>query len=186
MNAIQHQLRVTKPCQETWSSMTEKGNGRHCNSCDKIVIDFSILSDDEIKAYFLKNINKSVCGRFHKNQIDRIKICISPFVLNKSIPFWKKFLIIFLVCFGSNLYPFDTILHSKSNLYAQSPSNKKLRKKVNYKFTKKKIKKIKEVSFIFEQWTEHTVWDLPKLFLHQQPCQRHRLLELNRILLRKI
>lgn len=147
MSSVQHKLIVSKPCQETWTSMTQTDNGRYCKSCDKVVIDFSILSDDEIGTFFLKNISSPVCGRFHTNQIDRIRIYIPSHVLNKRIPYWKKFLIIFLVCFGSNLYPFDTILDSKPSLYAQSSSNKQVRKKINYKHTRKKIKRVEEATF---------------------------------------
>ena len=126
--------------------MTEAENGRHCKSCDKIVIDFSVLSDDEVRSFFLKNSSKPVCGRFHKNQIDRIRIHIPSYVLNKPLPYWKKFLIIFLVCFGSNLYPFDTFINSTPGIYAQSSSDKPARKKINNKLPKKKIWLIKEVT----------------------------------------
>jgi hypothetical protein len=154
MNPLQHKIIVTKPCQEAWSSMTKTDNGRHCKSCDKLVIDFSILSDDEIRDFFFKNSNNPVCGRFHKNQIDRITIYIQSYVLKKPIPQWKKFLIIFLVCFGSNLYPFDTIVESKSGLYAQSSSNKQVRGKINHKHNRKKIKRVKETEIIFDPQSE--------------------------------
>jgi hypothetical protein len=150
MSSSQHKLMVTKPCQEAWGSMTHTDNGRHCKSCDKLVIDFSILSDDEISSFFSKNINNPVCGRFHKNQIDRISIYIPTYVLKKPIALWKKFLIIFLVCFGSNLYPFDTILGSNPGLYAQTSSKKQVRKKINYKHKKKKIRLFRELTFILD------------------------------------
>ena len=119
-----HKLIVTKPCQEDWNSMMPADSGRHCKSCDKIVVDFSVLNDDEIKTFFITNYNNPVCGRFKKSQIDRIRIYIPSHVFNKPIPFWKKFLIIFLICFGNNLYPFDIIIGNSPDLYAQSVANK--------------------------------------------------------------
>src|SRR5438552_3030565 len=123
MSSLSNKLVVKKPCQERWSSMANAGNGRHCKSCNKIVIDFSVLSDDEISTFFLSNSHNPVCGRFHQSQIDRIKISLPSDVLDKRIPYWKKFLVIFLICFGSQLYPFDLVLHDHSNLYAQSSVN---------------------------------------------------------------
>ena len=113
--------------------MTNADSGRYCKSCDKIVVDFSVLSDNEIRAFFLTNNHKPVCGRFHKSQVDRIRISIPSHVFNKQISYWKKFLIIFLICFGSNLYPFDVIISDYPNLYAQSSTNKAAQKKHNLK-----------------------------------------------------
>ena len=136
MSPSSHKIVVTKPCQQAWSSMIEADNGRYCKSCDKIVIDFSVVSDDEIRSFFLKNSSDPVCGRFHKSQLDRIRINIPSYVLRKPIPFWKKFLIIFLICFGSNLYLFDTFVNGKPALYAQSSSKKPARKKIHTHRTK--------------------------------------------------
>jgi hypothetical protein len=150
MSSASHKLVVTKPCREEWSSMTNADSGRHCKSCDKIVIDFSVLEDNEIRAFFLKNNHNPVCGRFHKSQVDRIRISVSSDVLNKQIPYWKKFLIIFLICFSSNLYPFDVIMSDHPNLYAQSSTNKAARKKHN----SKRAKKIKIADVVCNPGTE--------------------------------
>jgi len=45
----------TKPCSESWSGMTPTECGRHCNKCDKVVVDFGKLSDEQI----VERINKS-------------------------------------------------------------------------------------------------------------------------------
>lgn len=50
--------------------MTPHSNGRHCVSCDKVVRDFSQMSDTQL-AYVLQNMNGSTCGHFRKDQIDR-------------------------------------------------------------------------------------------------------------------
>jgi hypothetical protein len=39
------QINIPKPCHENWHSMTPKEQGRFCGSCDKIVVDFSKMSD---------------------------------------------------------------------------------------------------------------------------------------------
>ncbi len=41
--------------------------GRHCGACNKVVIDFSNMKDEDIIQYLLKNTNS--CGRFYKAQL---------------------------------------------------------------------------------------------------------------------
>ena len=120
--------------------MTDAESGKHCKSCNKVVTDFSILDDAEIKNFFLKAGDQPVCGRFKSSQLDRVKIYIPTYVFSKPIPYWKKFLLIFLICFGNNLYPFDVIVGSKTSLYAQTAAPKKGVKK-KYKEQKEKIHK---------------------------------------------
>ena len=48
--------------------MSSTENGRHCISCNKIVIDFSNWEIEDIKNY-LKDTNKNVCGSFKSLQV---------------------------------------------------------------------------------------------------------------------
>lgn len=64
------QVQVPDPCHENWSQMTDTDKGRFCLSCSKEVIDFSMMTDQEI----LNHISKAaggVCGRFNKEQLNR-------------------------------------------------------------------------------------------------------------------
>ncbi len=64
------QLQVPKPCHESWANMTEIEKGRFCLSCRKEVIDFSLMSDQQI----LEQISKAsagFCGRFNNEQLNR-------------------------------------------------------------------------------------------------------------------
>lgn len=63
-------LSVPTPCDENWSQMTCTAAGRHCSSCNKTVVDFSILSDAAIFAV-IANSNGAVCGRFSDDQLQR-------------------------------------------------------------------------------------------------------------------
>lgn len=64
------QLSIPEPCHESWQSMTPDTNGRFCKSCQKTVIDFSIMSDQEI-VKVMNNAGDDVCGYFHPDQLDR-------------------------------------------------------------------------------------------------------------------
>ncbi|MCB9205070.1 MAG: carboxypeptidase-like regulatory domain-containing protein [Flavobacteriales bacterium] len=67
-------LSVPEPCHEKWSEMTQSEKGRFCTSCQKEVVDFSILTDDQLINRLSKATGKT-CGRFHRVQLDK---CISP------------------------------------------------------------------------------------------------------------
>jgi hypothetical protein len=63
-------LHIPEPCRENWDAMTTADKGRHCNSCNKIVVDFSIMSDRQVLDYF-KDATGKTCGRFHDDQLQR-------------------------------------------------------------------------------------------------------------------
>lgn len=65
------QLTVAEPCHENWDKMSPVQQGRFCGSCQKQVVDFSVMSDRELLQFFQKPSTGSVCGRFMTGQLDR-------------------------------------------------------------------------------------------------------------------
>ncbi|MBT32487.1 MAG: hypothetical protein CMO01_22715 [Thalassobius sp.] len=61
-------LDIPKPCGEKWSTFTPTATGGFCASCQKNVIDFTKMTDDEIQQFFL-NKPRHACGRFHPSQL---------------------------------------------------------------------------------------------------------------------
>ncbi len=82
--------------------MSPDEKGAFCNVCSKTVIDFTSLSDEEVQNYFLNNRGKKNCGRFRNDQLINANDPLKQ-LLADAIPFWKKFLAIVLVVFGSFL-----------------------------------------------------------------------------------
>lgn len=66
-------IKLPNPCQEDWNKMTPAEQGRFCSACEKIVIDFTELSDQELIDFFVHS-NKKACGRFASTQLDRLVI----------------------------------------------------------------------------------------------------------------
>ncbi len=62
------QISIPAPCHENWDSMTHAERGRYCNSCQKTVIDFSSMTDEQLLDFFKEN-KKDVCGRFYDHQL---------------------------------------------------------------------------------------------------------------------
>ena len=79
------QLHIPTPCHENWDNMSPVDKGRFCMSCQKKVIDFTGMNDEQLIAY-LKKPAASTCGRFDERQLNR-----DINVLQKRIPWMKYF-----------------------------------------------------------------------------------------------
>lgn len=63
-------LRLEEPCHENWDNMTPDEQGRFCGSCQKSVIDFTHLTDNEILKMIASN-PQGFCGQFRESQLNR-------------------------------------------------------------------------------------------------------------------
>jgi hypothetical protein len=63
------QISIPEPCHEGWQNMTPVEKGRFCASCQKTVVDFTHLSDNEIINLVSKN--DALCGRINVSQLNR-------------------------------------------------------------------------------------------------------------------
>jgi len=110
INPCMLKISIPKPCHEDWEAMTPNTQGRHCNSCVKTVVDFTGMSDEEVKYFFLHKKEDKVCGRFKAEQVQRITIQLPDNIFIMPIPFWKKFLAASLLVFSTTLFSCDTRL----------------------------------------------------------------------------
>jgi hypothetical protein len=69
MISKKYKIRMGNPCSYGWENMTATDKGRHCAQCDKVVMDFTSMSDAELIDFLLKH--KNVCGHFNKSQLNR-------------------------------------------------------------------------------------------------------------------
>jgi hypothetical protein len=63
-------ISLPEPCNEDWNKMTPAAQGKFCGSCEKIVVDFSTYSDQELINFFVHR-NQKACGRFNGTQLNR-------------------------------------------------------------------------------------------------------------------
>jgi hypothetical protein len=101
-------ISIPKPCHQNWETMIPNDIGRHCNSCVKTVVDFTAMTDEEIKYFFINKKEEKVCGRFKTEQLHRITIELPENIFYTPLPFWKKFLAACLLVFSTTLFSCDT------------------------------------------------------------------------------
>lgn len=134
-----NKISIPKPCHQSWEQMTPDATGRYCASCCKTVIDFTTWSDESVKNYFIQHYGGKVCGRFKKEQLDRITITLPKNIFHLKLSHWKKFLAILLLCFGSTFLNIDAGFANTTSFFQGEPiamhqSIKKLeRKNKNYR-----------------------------------------------------
>lgn len=70
MKSTDFQIQIPKPCDANWNEMTPNEQGKFCSLCDKTVVDFTKMSDEEIKHFFkIKKKEERVCGHFYSSQV---------------------------------------------------------------------------------------------------------------------
>ncbi|MGG9962337.1 hypothetical protein [Ferruginibacter sp. SUN106] len=135
-------ISIPKPCFEGWDNMTPNEQGRFCTSCAKTVVDFSVMSDEAIQQYFISNYEQKICGRFKNIQLQRIVIELPQNIFRLQLPFWKKFLVAFLICFGGSFLSIDTTMAGTS--FRQGDTISSYKKTTEVKADKKKHKNFRK------------------------------------------
>ena len=89
------QLSIPAPCHESWQLMSPTEQGRFCNACAKVVIDFSTMTDVQVLNYFSSLKNEKICGRVLPIQLDNpISRPIEP--KKKLFWYWNYITLFFL------------------------------------------------------------------------------------------
>ena len=82
LNCLEMKVHVAEPCHENWNNMSPRDQGRFCGSCEKMVVDFSKMTDQELIQH-LSQSNRGICGRFKNDQLNR------PIEMPKPKNLWK-------------------------------------------------------------------------------------------------
>jgi hypothetical protein len=110
------QIKNTFACAENWDKMNPTEKGKFCEVCTKEVIDFTTLSKNEIIAVFKKNNYQALCARAYSTQLSTIYFEDSLENVSWNLPFWQKFLLVFLICFGPEFLNINLVFAQDSTL----------------------------------------------------------------------
>ena len=64
------QIRVSSPCSQKWDDMRSGDGAAFCQACQKEVIDFTGMSDEQLRRFWDRQ-SQQVCGRFREGQLNR-------------------------------------------------------------------------------------------------------------------
>ena len=92
-------FQIPEPCNADWDKMKIGLRSRHCENCNKNVIDFRGQSKVEILLYLIENKGKRTCGRFHTSQLDysQLEELITISAL-RQLPSSKAFAVLTMAC----------------------------------------------------------------------------------------
>lgn len=83
-------ISIPNACLQSWQQMTAVNNGRHCAHCCKTVVDFTLMSNEDIINYLSAKTN--VCGRIERYQLAHINNTLSARKLKAA--WWKRAVVV--------------------------------------------------------------------------------------------
>ncbi len=91
-------ITIPEPCSQDWNKMSVVDREhRHCSSCEKLVVDFTSMSTDEI-VLFLHHNKEKTCGRFTATQLGA---AYNPLPQGKRTSSWWKAAVLLPLSFFS-------------------------------------------------------------------------------------
>ncbi len=90
---------INTPCPESWEKMNPEEQGRFCDQCCKVVVDFTQMSNTAIASYLQKHAEQKTCGRFNVEQVAQLPAKRIRFSFNI-----QKFAAAILLAFGTFLF----------------------------------------------------------------------------------
>jgi len=122
-------LKISNPCCVDLQRMIEAENGKFCNACNTIVVDFTKMTTEEIQTYFLNRPEQKICGSFKPIQIatGSGKIQNALVFLYKTIEVGIKFkpikvacqlLLVFLLTLMGCKGPVGTVITNDTSIVA--------------------------------------------------------------------
>ncbi len=97
-------IQINDPCHENWDQMSSVEKGRFCGVCNKVVVDFTKYTDEQLFDYFSNRKSSStgnLCGRFAAEKVTvptKIEVSEKSYYQLKSS--LQRFLWLWLVSIG--------------------------------------------------------------------------------------
>jgi len=90
---------INEPCHESWEKMSPEQQGRFCDKCCKVVVDFTKMSNNAIAKYLQQHSEQKTCGRFKVEQVAKLPAKRIRFSFNI-----QRFAAAVLLAFGTFLF----------------------------------------------------------------------------------
>lgn len=83
-------IQIPIPCHENWDEMIPNEKGNFCKVCNKTVIDFTNMSEQELIAYFENKKPGAICGRLRADQLTKEEVIPTNWVNSLHVFVDKK------------------------------------------------------------------------------------------------
>lgn len=125
-------IELSFSCDQKWDDMENLGLGnKHCNLCNKTIVDFESMSDDEVIHYIQNFSSSKTCGKITSNKlaaINRKLKCDAMKEQNQkfSLPIFKSQYFIFpaIAAFIFNCNHISAQIHNPTSTEAIVPADK--------------------------------------------------------------
>lgn len=97
-------LYIPQPCSEDWNAMLPTKEGAFCYQCSKEVIDFTVLTHNELKYVLYKNRENGLCGRFYNHQMETFNAEMNRYSFRSTKSFQSALVFSLIVVFGFTLF----------------------------------------------------------------------------------
>lgn len=97
-------LYIPQPCSEDWNSMLPTEKGAFCNQCSKEVIDFTVLTHNELKHVLYQHRESGLCGRFYNRQMETFNAEMERYSFRSTKSFQSALVFSLIVVFGFTLF----------------------------------------------------------------------------------
>jgi len=112
-------VHIPTPCHEDWQQMTPVDKGRFCQSCAKQVVDFSLMTDQEVLNY-LSKASGNLCGRFANDQLQRP---LQPIKQEKKKFWWMAAMLPVLMLVERGNAQNKSVTKGKPAIISKTPRN---------------------------------------------------------------
>lgn len=115
----QTSLYIPAPCHEDWNKMIPTQQGKFCGSCNKQVVDFSLMSDNQVLNFLSQQPGK-LCGRFDAKQLQRPLIETK---IKKKKSWWMAAFMPLLLLNKNHYSAKSILLKSDTSINLSEPDN---------------------------------------------------------------
>lgn len=67
-------MQIISPCNQNFNKMKKQGDGRYCASCEKVVVDFTKMSNKQLTDYLESRKSENICGRLKNVQLGKANV----------------------------------------------------------------------------------------------------------------
>lgn len=70
----QYKIQIQQPCRQNTADLTRREKGFFCRHCDKVILDFAAMSDEQLIDFLSRKHEGEICGVFSPQQMEKVYV----------------------------------------------------------------------------------------------------------------